>query len=140
MTNPNPSRPVHRPQIRNLGIGDLVRYRLPVPGIVSILHRISGLLMFLLLPLLLWLLDLSLSSQDSFDRLVAFCQGGVARLVLLALGWALLHHLCAGVRFLLLDLHIGGERAAARRSSWIVFGVSVPLAAAFGLFLFGYPG
>ncbi len=137
MSNPNSSRPAPRPQIRNLGIGDLIRYRLPVPGVVSILHRASGLLMFVLLPLVLWLFDLSLSSERSFERLAAFCQGGIARLVLLGLGWALLHHLCAGVRFLLLDLHVGGERAAARRSAWIVFCASVPLAAVLALFLFG---
>jgi succinate dehydrogenase / fumarate reductase cytochrome b subunit len=126
-----------RPPIRNIGIADLPNYRLPVPGVVSILHRISGVLLFVSLPLLLWLFDLSLSSVDSYDRLVAFTHGLPARLLLLALAWSLLHHLCAGVRFLLLDLHIGTERAAARRNSWIVFGVSIPLTLAFALFLFG---
>jgi succinate dehydrogenase / fumarate reductase cytochrome b subunit len=140
MTNPPSSRPAARPPIRNIGILDLVHYRLPIPGIVSILHRVSGLLLFLLLPLLLWLFDLSLSSDRSFDRLVAFCQGTFARLVLLALGWALLHHLAAGVRFLLLDLHVGTDKPAARRSSWLVFAVSLPLAALFALFLFGVLG
>jgi succinate dehydrogenase / fumarate reductase cytochrome b subunit len=140
MTNTPPSRTAARSQIRNIGVADLIRYRLPIPGIVSILHRASGLLLFLLLPLLLWLFDLSLSSDRSFDRLVAFCQGTFARLVLLALGWALLHHLSAGVRFLLLDLHVGAEKAAAQRSSWIVFAVSLPLAAVFALFVFGVLG
>jgi len=137
MTAPHPASPAGRAPIRNIGIGDLVRYRLPLPGMVSILHRISGLLMFLLLPLLLWLFDLSLSSERSFDRLVQFCQGGFARLVLLALGWALLHHLCAGVRFLLLDVHLGLDRAPARRNAWIVLAVSLPLALVLALFLFG---
>ena len=140
MTNLPPTRPNARPQFRNIGIADLLQYKLPVPGVVSILHRISGLLMFLLLPLLLWLFDLSLSSDRSFDRLVAFCSGTFARLVLLALGWALLHHLCAGVRYLLLDLHIGADKPLARRSSWIVFAVSLPLTAAWALFLFGVIG
>jgi succinate dehydrogenase / fumarate reductase cytochrome b subunit len=126
-----------RPVIRNIGIADLRNYRLPVPGVVSILHRISGLLMFLFLPLLIWLFDLSLSSADSFDRLAAFTHGWLARLLLLALAWSLLHHLCAGVRFLLLDLHLGADRAAARRSSWIVFAVSIPVTLLFALFLFG---
>lgn len=140
MTNPPSSRPAARPPIRNIGIADLIHYRLPVPGIVSILHRISGLLMFLLLPLLLWLFDLSLSSDRSFDRLVALCQGTLMRLMLVALGWALLHHACAGVRFLLLDLHMGTGKPAARRSSWIVLALSLPLAALFALFVFGVLG
>ncbi len=137
MTNANPNRPVPRPPIRNIGIADLIRYRLPVPGIVSILHRISGLLMFLSLPLLLWLFDLSLASQTSYAQLVRICGGWFVRLVLLALAWALLHHLCAGLRFLLLDVHLGIERVAARRSSWAVFAVSVPLSLVVALFLFG---
>lgn len=137
MTKPNTSSAAGRRPIRNIGIADLIAYRLPVPGVVSILHRVSGLLMFLLLPLVLWIFDLSLSSTRSYDRLVAFCQGAVARLVLLAVGWALLHHMCAGVRFLLLDRHLGLERGAARRSAWIVFAVSIPLALFLALFLFG---
>ena len=140
MSNPPSSRARGRPQIRNIGIADLLQYRLPVPGVVSILHRASGLLLFLLLPLLLWLFELSLSSDRSFDRLVAVCQGTIARLALLALAWALVHHLCAGVRFLLLDLHLGTDRPAARRSAWIVFAVSLPLTAAWALFLFGVIG
>jgi len=137
MTNPNPSRPMPRSPIRNIAPGDLANYRLPIPGVVSIFHRLSGLLLFLFLPLLLWLFDLSLSSEQSFDRLVHFSQAWTTRLLLLALGWSLLHHLCAGVRFLLLDLHLGTERMAARRSSWLVFAVSVPLTLLFALFLFG---
>jgi len=137
MTNSTSSPTAGRRQIRNIGIADLIGYRLPVPGVVSILHRISGLLMFLLLPLLLWVFEASLSSTTSYERLVAFCQGTLARLVLLALGWALLHHMCAGVRFLLLDRHVGLERAASRRSAWIVFAVSGPLALVLALFLFG---
>jgi len=137
MTNPTPTPAAARRQIRNIGIGDLIAYRLPLPGVVSILHRVSGLLMFLLLPFLLWLFELSLSSSSSFERLVAFGQGSFARLVLLALGWALLHHMCAGLRFLLLDRHVGLDRAAARRSAWIVFAVSVPLALLLALLLFG---
>jgi len=129
-----------KPQFRNIGIADLVQYRLPVPGFVSILHRASGMLIFLLLPLVLWLFDMSLSSDRSFDRLLEFCSGTIARLVLLGLGWALLHHLCAGLRFLLLDLHIGADKPLARRSSWIVLAVSLALTAVLALFLFGVLG
>jgi succinate dehydrogenase / fumarate reductase, cytochrome b subunit len=126
-----------RPQIRNIGIGDLINYRLPAAGIVSILHRVSGVLLFLCLPLLLWLLDQSLSSERSFERYLEFFHGFLSRVLLLALGWALLHHLCAGVRYLLLDLHIGTEKHAAQRSSWAVFAVSLVLTLAFAACLFG---
>lgn len=125
-----------RPQIRNVGFGDLPNYRLPVPGVVSILHRASGALLFLCLPLLLWLFDLSLSTELSFERLRDVGQGFFWRVVFLVLGWALLHHLCAGVRFLLLDLHIGTDQAAARRSAWSVFAVSLPLALLFAWWVF----
>jgi succinate dehydrogenase / fumarate reductase cytochrome b subunit len=133
MTNPN----APRPQIRNIGIGDLRNYRFPVPAIVSILHRISGMLLFLFLPLLLWLFEQSLSSETSFERFLGFAHGLAARIVLLLLGWALLHHLCAGVRFMLLDLHLGAERAQARRNSWAVLAVSLSLTLVFALFLTG---
>ncbi len=126
-----------RPQIRNIGLGDLLHYKLPPSGIVSILHRISGLLLFLALPLLLWIFEQSLSSETSFGRYLEFFHHPLARLLLLLLGWALLHHLCAGVRFLLLDLHRGTEREAARRSSWVVLAVSLVLTALLALALFG---
>ena len=137
MTNSNPTRRSPRSQIRNIRFDQLRNYRLPLAGIVSILHRISGLLLFLCLPLLLWLFDLSLASERSFDRFVQISQSWVTRIVLLALGWALLHHLCAGVRFLLLDLHLGVDRIAAQRSSIAVLAVSVSLTLLFALHVFG---
>lgn len=132
MTSPSTGRA----QIRNIGIADLRNYRLPIPGVVSILHRASGMLLFLALPLLLWLFERSLSSAEGFARVAGFARALPARLLLVALAWGLLHHLCAGVRFLLLDLHLGVERAAARRSSWIVLAVSLPLALLFALCMF----
>ena len=135
--NPNPSHPAPRKSIRNIGIGDLRHYLLPVPGVLSILHRVSGLLMFLLLPVLLWLFELSLSSERSYALFVDISRNFLGRLVLLGLAWALLHHLCAGVRFLLLDLHIGTDRAAARASSWAVFAASIALTLLMALLLFG---
>lgn len=126
-----------RQVIRNLSIGDLVRYRLPVPGVVSILHRVSGALMFLLLPLTLWLFDLSLRSELSYQQLRQVASGWFTKLVLSALAWALLHHLVAGFRHLTLDLDLGVDRIAARRSAWIVFVVSVPLAVWAALIIFG---
>jgi succinate dehydrogenase / fumarate reductase, cytochrome b subunit len=123
--------------IRNVSMKDLARYRLPVPGVLSILHRISGALMFLLLPLLLWLFDLSLHSGPGFQQLHDAADGWVTKAALALLAWALLHHLAAGIRYLLLDLDLGMDRAAARRSAWIVLVVSVPLAALAALAIFG---
>jgi succinate dehydrogenase / fumarate reductase cytochrome b subunit len=126
-----------RQVIRNLSIADLVRYRLPVPGVLSILHRVSGALMFLLVPFTLWLFDLSLRSQLSYLQLRQVAGGWFAKLVLSALAWALLHHLAAGLRHLALDLDWGVDRTAARRSAWIVFAVSIALALWVALEIFG---
>jgi succinate dehydrogenase / fumarate reductase, cytochrome b subunit len=123
--------------IRNISVGDLVQYRLPVPGILSILHRISGALMFLALPGLLWLFDISLRSEIGFGRLRELASHALVRIALAGLAWALLHHLCAGVRYLALDLDLGVERAASRRSAWIVFAVSLALSAWAALAVFG---
>ncbi len=123
--------------IRNISIGDLVHYRLPVPGILSILHRISGALMFLALPLVLWLFDLSVRSETGYRQLRSLADHALVKLILTGLAWALLHHLCAGVRYLALDLDLGVDRAPSRRSAWIVFAVSVPLSAWVALVLFG---
>src|ERR1700758_4026513 len=105
--------------IRNISVADLLHYRLPVPGGLSILHRASGALMFLLLPLVLGLLDLSLSSEWTWRELRGAPSGWVAKGVLALLAWALLHHLIAGVRYLSLDFDYGVDRASARRSAWI---------------------
>jgi succinate dehydrogenase / fumarate reductase cytochrome b subunit len=123
--------------IRNISIFDLVRYKLPVPGVLSILHRVSGALMFVLLPFALWLFELSLRSEASYQRLREAASGWFVRIVLVALAWALLHHLLAGIRYLSLDLDLGVDRAPSRRSSWIVFAVSLPLALWAALIIFG---
>lgn len=113
---------------------DLPRIRLPLPGIVSILHRISGALLFLVgIPLLLSGVAWSLGSTESYAALKSLFAGPAAKLVLLALAWAYLHHLCAGVRYLLLDLHRGIELEPARRSSVIVLVVSLALTVAVGV-------
>ncbi|WP_060802786.1 succinate dehydrogenase, cytochrome b556 subunit, partial [Ralstonia pickettii] len=92
---------------RNIGLGDIARYRLPWAGKVSILHRASGALMFLLLPFVLYLFEQSLTSEISFAKFTALLSNGFAKVVVLALIWAYLHHFCAGIRYLILDLHIG---------------------------------
>jgi len=126
-----------RPQIRNIHVTQILQYKLPPPGMVSILHRVSGALLFLALPLLLWLFDLSLMSELSFARLVEVASHWFGKLVLLALIWAFLHHLIAGIRYLLLDLHVGVEKSAARTSALAVFWISLPLTVLVALKLFG---
>ena len=125
-----------RPQIRNIHITQILQYKLPPPGMVSILHRVSGALLFLALPLLLWLFDLSLMSELSFARLVEVGSHWFLKLVLLVLIWAFLHHLIAGIRYLLLDLHVGVEKSAARTSALAVFWISLPLTVVVALKLF----
>jgi succinate dehydrogenase / fumarate reductase cytochrome b subunit len=106
---------------------DLTKIRLPVPALVSILHRISGALLFLFIPLLLWLWQESLASPRSFEAFRAAVSHPLLKLVLLGLLWGYLHHFCAGIRHLALDLHMGLELGAARASSWAVLAVSLGL-------------
>jgi succinate dehydrogenase / fumarate reductase, cytochrome b subunit len=100
---------------------------LPLPGIVSIFHRISGILLFGLLFWLLWLLDRSLASPDGYAQAKSVVSHWFAKLVLLAIVWAYLHHFCAGIRYLFLDIHKGIELATARATSVAVFVVSLVL-------------
>jgi succinate dehydrogenase / fumarate reductase cytochrome b subunit len=107
---------------------NLVQIRLPLPGIVSILHRISGAALFLIgIPVALYALQSSLGSAAAYDRLTSSFSNPVVKLVLIGLIWAYLHHLCAGIRFLLLDLHKGIELRPARQSSAIVILASLAL-------------
>ena len=107
---------------------DLPRIRLPLPGIVSILHRVSGAWLVLAgIPLLLYAVAQSLGSPEAYAALKASFSHPVAKLVLIALLWAYLHHFCAGIRYLLLDIHRGIELEPARRSSAIVMVVSLAL-------------
>jgi succinate dehydrogenase / fumarate reductase cytochrome b subunit len=111
-----------------------------LPGVVSILHRISGVALFLSLPGLLWLFGASLGSReqlDAFEEVFAFSVLGlpIVKIVLLGLLWSYLHHFCAGIRFLLLDMHVGIELPAARLSSWIVLAVSLSLTVLIGVLI-----
>jgi succinate dehydrogenase / fumarate reductase cytochrome b subunit len=126
-----------RPQFRNIHVTQIIGYRLPAGGMVSILHRVSGALMFLLLAAVIWLLQLSLASELSFLRLKDVASQWWAKLLFLALAWALLHHLVAGIRFLLLDLHLGVEKPAAAKSALVVFAISLPLTLLAALRIFG---
>lgn len=126
-----------RPQFRNIHIFQILQYRMPFAALVSILHRISGLLLFLFLPFILFLLDKSLLSEISFEYFKGLTSGWFVKLILLALSWAFLHHFCAGIRHLIMDKHIGLSKDGARRSAVSVLVVSLLLAALVGLKLFG---
>lgn len=116
---------------------DLMKIRLPLPGWVSIMHRLSGAAMFVALPVILWLLDMSLGTEVGFDALREIFALWWVKLGLAALLWGYLHHFCAGVRYLMLDMHKGVDLATARLSAGAVYIVSVPLTAlmAWRLFL-----
>ncbi|MCK6390317.1 MAG: succinate dehydrogenase, cytochrome b556 subunit [Azonexus sp.] len=106
---------------------DLTTIRLPLPGKVSILHRVSGAGLFLCFPVMLWLFGASLESAESFANFKSIAGMLPVKVILAGLLWAFVHHFCAGIRFLLLDLHVGIEKEAARKSAGVVFAVSVPL-------------
>jgi succinate dehydrogenase cytochrome b subunit len=123
---------------------DAVKYRLPLAGVVSILHRASGLLMFVLLPFVVWLFDVSISSEVSYESFTAafvvglgVLPGWAVKLVVLALIWAFLHHLVAGLRHVWMDATHSVSKAQGRSSAVITLASSVLLTAALGAKLFG---
>ena len=116
---------------------NLFEIKLPLAGFASILHRVSGAGLFLMLPLLIWLLDLSLGSPESFLTFKAVTGNILVKLILLGLLWSYLHHFFMGIRILLIDVHIGVEKAQAHASAKAVLAVSLTLTALFGLKLFG---
>jgi succinate dehydrogenase / fumarate reductase cytochrome b subunit len=107
---------------------NLVRIRLPLPGIVSILHRISGAALFLFaIPVVLFAMQASVESEDGFASLKSMLANPPCKLILIGLLWAYLHHFFAGIRYLLIDLHVGDDLAPARQSSVAVLGASLIL-------------
>ncbi|WP_028450892.1 succinate dehydrogenase, cytochrome b556 subunit [Chitinibacter tainanensis] len=111
----------------------LWQIRLPLPGIVSILHRVSGALMFAAIPFMLYALEGSLSSAERFEAFKACIAHPLVKLFLLAVLWAYLHHACAGFRFLLLDIHKGTDLPTARLSAKLVLAVSLTLTVIIGV-------
>jgi succinate dehydrogenase / fumarate reductase cytochrome b subunit len=104
---------------------------------VSILHRISGAALFLFLPFILFLFDKSLASEVSFAYFANLMGNPIIQLICLGLIWGFIHHFCAGIRYLFLDLEMGVDKAAANRSAISVMIVSLALTAILGLRLFG---
>jgi len=99
---------------------NLIKIRLPITGMVSIAHRITGALLFLALPFLVYFLHLSAASEDGFHRALAYMGHPVAKIILLVLAWSVFHHFFAGIRYLLLDADIGVEKPMARSSAFVV--------------------
>ncbi|MRW89182.1 succinate dehydrogenase, cytochrome b556 subunit [Duganella sp. FT80W] len=126
-----------RPEFRNIHVTELSNYRMTPAAIVSILHRISGVLMFVLLPFVLYLLQNSLRSEISFAYYEGFVTYPLVKLIILALVWGFFHHFCAGIRHLVMDLHIGLDKHSARKSSVTVLVISLVLTALVALKLFG---
>ena len=107
--------------------------KLPLPGIISILHRVSGLLLFISLPLLLWTLQYSLHSSENFAFMSWMFAHPASKLFLIVMLWAFLHHFCAGLRYLAIDLHWLRSLAQARNSSKVVLLVSLSLTIILGV-------
>lgn len=128
-----------RPEFRNIGIGQiLMAYRLPLAGRVSILHRVSGALLFVFLPFLLYLFDQSLTSELSFEVFKGFLSNILVKLITLVLAWAFLFHFCAGVRHLMMDTnHNAVTKEKGKSTSIVVLVVSSLLTLAFAAKLFG---
>ena len=134
-----------RPEFRNINaLTDLPTYRLPAAGIVSILYRISGLIMFLLLPLIVWMFDTSVSSEISFAKFSAafnvglgFVPAVLVKVVALGLIWAYLHHLIAGVRHVYMDVCHAVTKEFGKSSAIATLVLSLGLTAALGAKLFG---
>ena len=146
MTETASSVRAKRPQFRNINaLTDLPSYRLPAAGWVSILHRASGVLMFLLMPFIIWMFDTSVSSDISFARFKAafnsgpgWAPGWFFKLVALALLWAYLHHFIAGVRHLWMDVsHAAVSKEFGKTSAVVTLVLSLGLTLVLGLKLFG---
>lgn len=114
---------------------NLIQIQLPIPGIVSIAHRISGVLMFLAIPFTAYLLQLSIQDGQGFQQVSLLLDNIFVKLVLILLIWSLLHHLFAGIRYLLIDIDIGVEKTLARAGALAVLIAGVMVAAGIGALL-----
>jgi succinate dehydrogenase / fumarate reductase cytochrome b subunit len=126
-----------RREYRNINVMQLKDYRQPLSAIVSIMHRISGFLLFLLLPFILYLLQESIRSEISFAHFQGIASHPVTRLVILAMVWGYMHHFCAGIRHLVMDTHVGLDKDSARKSAVGVLVVTWAVVIVVALKLFG---
>ncbi|HMS27762.1 MAG TPA: succinate dehydrogenase, cytochrome b556 subunit [Burkholderiaceae bacterium] len=147
MTEPTDQLKPNRPEFRNIhAIKDLTTYRMPAAAIVSILHRASGAILFLLLPLIAWAFGKSILSEVSYASLtsvfgegVSFIPGWFFKLMAIAVIWSFLHHICAGLRHLVMDLdHSKTSKSFGKSSAQVVFGISLLLTLVLGAKVFGF--
>ncbi len=132
-----------RPSHRNIHVSQIVKYRLPPAGIVSILHRVSGVGMFLLMPFIIWMFDASVTSEVSYSQFssvfgsgVGVVPGWIFKLVALGLIWAFLHHFIAGVRHLWMDMTHAVTKEFGHNSAVVTLGLSIVLTLLLGSKLF----
>jgi succinate dehydrogenase / fumarate reductase, cytochrome b subunit len=145
MANTLPDTPARRPEFRNIhALTDLPNYRLPAAGIVSILHRISGFILFLLMPFVIWLFDTSVTSEVSYDTFrsaflagIGFVPAWFVKLVVLGLIWSYLHHFVAGVRHLWMDMTHSVSKEQGKSSAVATLVISLVLTVLLGAKLFG---
>ena len=147
MADLSKSSPLARPKVRpgeNMRLIEALQYRLPIAALVSILHRASGMLMFFLLPFIVWMFDASVTSEISYDSFtsafgagIGVMPGFVVKLVVLALIWAYLHHAVAGIRHLWMDATHSVTKAQGSSSAVATFAISIVLTIALGAKLFG---
>ncbi|WP_374594451.1 succinate dehydrogenase, cytochrome b556 subunit [Aquabacterium sp.] len=133
-----------RPVYRNIHITDIVTYRLPLAGIVSILHRISGAVLFLLLPFVIWMFDTSVTSEISFERFTSVFASGCGgvpawfiKLVTVGIMWSYLQHFAVGVRHLWMDATHSVSKEQGKSSAVVTLVIALPLTALFAARLFG---
>ena len=145
MSKSNINKTGKKPEFRNINaMRDLPTYRLPVAGWVSILHRASGAILFLLMPFIIWMFDTSISSEISFEKFkaifnigVGFVPGWFFKLMVLAIIWAYLHHLIAGVRHLYMDANHAVSKEFGRSSAITTLVISIGLTIVLAAKLFG---
>ena len=137
-------REITRQRPGTMRLVDAVKYRLPLAGLVSILHRVSGLLMFVLLPFVIWMFDVSVTSEITFERFtsafgpgIGFVPGWFVKLATLGLIWAYLHHVIAGLRHLWMDATHSVTKEFGRQSAVVTLAASVLLTLVLGAKLFG---
>jgi len=145
MSELSPPLRAKRPEFRNINaFNDLPGYRWPLASLVSGMHRASGLIMFLLMPFIVWMFDTSVSSEISFARFtsvfsngVGFVPGFLVKLVALGLIWAYLHHFFAGIRHIRMDLYHTVSKEAGKKTAQITLALSLGLTVVLGAKLFG---
>lgn len=127
----------------NMRLLDALQYRLPLAGLVSILHRVSGLILFVLLPFIVWMFDASVTSEISYDGFTSAFSSGIGivpgvliKLIALSLLWSYLHHLCAGLRHLWMDATHSVSKQQGRSSALAAMAISGVLTLLLGAKLF----